>query len=370
MIEVHPVQSRRELKRFITFPWKIYADDPNWIPPLIVDRLNFFNRKKNPFFEHSEAELFMAFDNGEPVGRIAAIKYSRHLETYNDNTGFFGFFESINDSEVAHALLDRACRWVSEQGLTRIRGPTNFTVNDEAALLVDGFDRPPVIMMTYNPPYYEKLVTDYGFQKAQDLLAYYLNTPESIPPRLARAWKLMEERHGIRIRSINMKDFDGEVDRIHRVHEQAWSENWGSVPLTRNEIHRIAKDLKLIVDPDLVLIVEDRGEPVGVSVSLPDINQALMHANGRLFPLGLFKILWYRRKIDALRVFIMGVVKGYRHRGLDAAMYYKTMEVGLKKGYRWGEMSWVLESNTPMRRVLERMGIEVYKTYRVYEKEI
>lgn len=312
----------------------------------------------------------MATKNGELAGRIAAIEYTRHLETYNDNTGFFGFFECVNDASVAQALFDRACQWVSDRGLTRIRGPMNFTVNDEAALLVDGFDRPPVVMMTYNPPYYENLVTGYGFQKAQDLLAYYLDTPHTIPERLVRAWDLMEKRYGIRVRSLNMKDFDGEVNRIHQIHEQAWAENWGFVPLTQEEIHRIAKDLKLIVDPDLVLMVEDGDKPVGVSVTLPDINQALKHVNGRLFPFGLFKILWHKRKIDVVRVFIMGVVKGYRRRGLDAAMYYKTMEAAMKKGYKWGEMSWVLESNTPMRRVLERMGIKAYKTYRVYEKQI
>ncbi|MFQ6615625.1 MAG: N-acetyltransferase [Fidelibacterota bacterium] len=370
MIEIHPVRTRRELKRFVTFPWKIYQGDPNWVPPLVMDRLSFFNPRKNPFFQHSEADLFMATDNGEPAGRIAAIRYSRHLETHGDSTGFFGFFECVDDATVANALFERASQWVADRGLTRIRGPMNFTVNDEAALLVEGFDRPPVVMMTYNPPYYERLVTGYGFKKAQDLFAYYLDAPRSIPERLVRAWELMGKREGIRIRTINMKDFDAEVERIHQIHEQAWGENWGSVPLTRDEIRRIAKDLKLILDPDLVLMVEDGDKPVGVSVTLPDINQALKYANGRLFPAGLVKILWHKRKIDAVRVFIMGVVKGYRRRGLDAAMYYKTMEAALKKGYKWGEMSWVLESNTPMRRVLDRLGIEVYKTYRIYDKEI
>lgn len=270
MIDVKPVQSRRDLKKFITFPWKIYEGDPNWVPPLIMDRLDFFNPKKNPFYQHSEADLFMAYRNGEPAGRIAAIKYARHLETYNDHTGFFGFFECVDDASVANALFDQACQWVSDRGLTRIRGPMNFTINDEAALLVDGFDRPPVLMMTYNPPYYVKLVTDYGFEKSQDFLAYYLETPEIIPERLVRAWTLLEKKYGIRVRTINMKNFDREVDRIHQIHEQAWAENWGFVPLTEDEIHRIAKDLKLIVDPDLVLMVEDGDKPVGVSVTLPD----------------------------------------------------------------------------------------------------
>lgn len=332
--------------------------------------MEFLDKRKNPFFKHSEADYFLAEKNGQPVGRIAAAKYTRHLETYHDNTGFFGFFECVNDQEVANALLDRAARWLADRDLTRMRGPMNLTINDECGLLVDGFHLPPVVMMTYNPPYYENLLTEYGFEKVQDLYAYRTVAPDPIPERLTRASRLIEKKHHVQIRNINMKDFGAEVDRIHQIHLEAWAENWGAVPLTRGEVRKIAKDLKLIIDPDLVFIVEANSKPVGVMVTVPDVNQALKYANGRLFPLGLFKILWHRRHIDAVRVFIMGVLKEYRRQGLDAAMYYKTLEAGLKKGYRWGELSWILESNIPMRRVLERVGSEIYKTYRIYDKAI
>lgn len=370
MLTVQTVETKSQLKEFVKFPWRIYRNDPNWVPPLTVDRMAFLNRKKNPFFRHSEAELFLAERDGAPVGRIAAIHYTRHLETYHDNRGFFGFFECIDDQQVANALFERTAQFLDERGLARIRGPMNFTINDEAGLLVDGFHLPPVVMMTYNPPYYEKLITQYGFQKAQDLFAYRIYTPESIPERLERAFDLLGEKHNIRVRNINMKDFDAEVDRIHEIHMKAWEENWGAVPLTRDEIRRIAKELKIIIDPDLVFIVEAGEKPVGVSITIPDVNQAICHANGRLFPFGLFKILWHKRKIDAARVLIMGVIKEYRFRALDAAMYYKTLEVSLKKGYKWGEMSWILESNVPVRRVLERAGAEIYKTYRIFDKRI
>ena len=369
-MRIHPVKTKSQRKTFVKFPWEIYRHDPNWVPPLIIDRMDFLDKKKNPFFKHSEAELFLAEKNGEIVGRIAAILNKRHLETYHDNVGFFGFFECIDDQQIAGALLDRASEWLADRGLTSIRGPMSFTINDEAGLLVDGFDMPPMVMMTYNPPYYEKLITDHGLRKAQDLYAYRMTAPEFVPERLTRALSLIEKKLNIRIRNIDMKDFDAEVDRIHEVYTQAWEENWGAIPLTRDEVHKIAKDLKLIIDPDLVFMVEAGDRPVGVSVILPNINEAIRHANGRLLPFGLIKILWHKRYIQSARALILGVLKEYRLRALDAAMMAKVGEVGLKKGYKWGEMSWVLESNTAMRRVLDRVGAEVYKTYRVYEKEI
>ena len=370
MLTIRTVKSKSQLKKFVKFPWRIYRKNSNWVPPLIGDRMKFLNKKKNPFFHHSDAELFLAEKNGDIVGRIAAIRYSRHLETYHDNTGFFGFFECIENQQVANALFDRTSRFMVDRALTRIRGPMNFTINDEAGLLVDGFDMPPAIMTTYNPPYYENLIRHYGFEKVQDLFAYRMTAPDAIPERLKRAFQLMEKRYRIRIRHINMKEFDREVNRIHEIHMAAWAENWGAVPLTRDEIRIIAEHLKLIIDPELVFVVESGDKPVGVSVTIPDANQAIKHANGRLFPFGLFKILWYKRHIDAVRVLIMGVLKEYRHQALDAAMYYKMMEVGMRKGFKWGEMSWILESNTPMRRVLENLGAEIYKTYRIYDKEI
>lgn len=360
------MRTRAERKRFVRFPWRIYGHDPNWVPPLEIERLAFLDRRKNAFFHHSEAELFLAWRGGEVVGRIAAIENRRHLETYADATGFFGFFEAIEDPAVARALVDRAASWCRARGLRVLRGPMSFTINDECGLLVDGFDRPPIMLMTYNPPYYATLLEGCGLRKAQDLYAYRMDVPAAVPRRLAAAEEALARR-GITIRKLDFARFDEEVERVHRIHSQAWAENWGAVPLTVEEMRALARELKPLADRDLVFLAENDGEPIGVCVTVPDINQALRAARGRLLPFGLIRLLWARRKIDVVRVLIMGVVRGYRHRGVDAALYARTMEEARRKGYRWGEMSWVLESNPEMNRVAENLGAERYKTYRIYD---
>ncbi len=364
-----PVRSRRDLRRFIRFPWRIYAGNPNWVAPLLVERRAFLDRRKNPFFRHSDAELFLAERDGEVVGRIAAIENRRHLETYRDGTGFFGFFECVAEPAVARALVARAAEWVRGRGLVRLRGPMSFTINDECGLLVDAFDRPPVLLMSYNPPYYAELLEGAGLVKCQDLFAYRMDVPERVPERLAAAAAAVAGR-GIAVRKLDFGRFDEEVERVHRIHSRAWADNWGAVPLTVDEMRALAAELKPLADRDLVFLAEEAGEPVGVSVTVPDIHQALRLAHGRLLPFGLLKILWAKRRIDAVRVLIMGVLPGHRFRGVDAAMYARTMAEARRKGYRWGEMSWVLESNPAMVRVAERLGAERYKTYRIYDLEL
>lgn len=366
---VRPVRTRRDLGRFLRLPFGIYADHPHWVAPLLVERRAFLDRRKNPFFRHSEAELLLAERGGEPVGRIAAIDNRRHLETYRDGTGFFGFFECVDDPEVAQRLVAAAAGWVRARGLARLRGPMSFTINDECGLLVDAFDRPPVLLMSYNPPYYAHLLERAGFVKAQDLFAYRMDVPERVPERLAAAAAAVAER-GIVVRKLDFARFDEEVERVHRIHSQAWAENWGAVPLTVDEMRALAAELKPLADRDLVFLAEEAGEPVGVSVTVPDIHQALKRAHGRLLPFGLLKILWAKRRIDAVRVLIMGVLPSHRNRGVDAAMYARMIEEARRKGYRWGEMSWVLESNPAMCRIIERLGGERYKTYRIYDLEL
>jgi len=366
---VRPVRTRRDLGRFLRLPFGIYADNPHWVAPLLVERRAFLDRRKNPFFRHSEAELLLAERGGEPVGRIAAIDNRRHLETYRDGTGFFGFFECVDDPEVAQRLVAAAAGWVRGRGLARLRGPMSFTINDECGLLVDAFDRPPVLLMSYNPPYYAHLLERAGFVKAQDLFAYRMDVPERVPERLVAAAAAVAER-GIVVRKLDFARFDEEVERVHRIHSQAWAENWGAVPLTVDEMRALAAELKPLADRDLVFLAEEAGEPVGVSVTVPDIHQALKRAHGRLLPFGLLKILWAKRRIDAVRVLIMGVLPSHRNRGVDAAMYARTIEEARRKGYRWGEMSWVLESNPAMCRIIERLGGERYKTYRIYDLEL
>jgi len=368
-LAARPVRTRRDLRRFVRFPWRIYARNAAWIAPLFVERLGFLDRRKNPFFRHSAAELFLAERDGEIVGRIAAIENRRHLETYRDGTGFFGFFESIDDPAVSGVLFDEAARWVRARGLVRLRGPASFTINDECGLLLDAFDLPPVVLMSYNPPYYEALIEGCGFRKAQDLFAFRMAVPSAVPPRFAAAAR-RAAASGVVVRKADFAHIDEEVARIHRLHSAAWAENWGAVPLTHEEIRALARELLLFADRDLVFLAEHQGEPIGVSVTVPDMNQALRKARGRLLPFGWLRILRQRRKIDAVRVLILGVRRDWRHRGIDAALYARTIEEAHRKRYRWGEMSWILESKEPMLDVLRSFGAERYKTYRIYDLEL
>lgn len=303
------------------------------------------------------------------VGRIAAIHYSRHLETYHDATGFFGFFESIDDQATADALFAAAASWLAERGIKRMRGPTDFSLNEEYGLLVEGFDVPPVVMHTHHRRYYRRLVEGSGFTSAQEMYAYRIRRPERLPDRLARA-VAMVERRGVTVRRLDMGRFDEEVERIHRIYSQARAGNWGAVPLTTDDMRQIASDLRDIADPELVVLAECGGEPIGCSVTLPDINQALARADGRLLPFGWARVLWERRRIRAVRVLIAGVLEPYRNRGVEAAMFFRTFEVAMSKGYQWADMSLINESNLATRNVAERAGGEIYKTFRIYERPI
>lgn len=362
--------NRRQLKQFITFPWKIYRDDPNWVPPLIFNQLQFFTPGKNPYFAHSKAQLFMAFRGEEPVGRISAHENSQHIRVHKDGVGFFGFFECIDDHTVGQALLDAASNWLWERGLKTMRGPLSFSVNDEAGLLIDAFDEPPLIRMTYNPPYYVGLIEGYGLQKIQDLYAYAMFESDDLSESVRGIADAALEDPKLAVRTINERDFRNEMEKIGKIYAEAWSENWGAVPLTDDEFDRIVDELKLITDRDLFFIAEYDGEPAGMSLVLSDVNEALKKAGGRLFPLGLLKILWHRRKIKSMRMPLMGIRKEYRMKGIDAVFCCRTYDVVKKKGPRKIELSWILESNTAANAVLKKMGARRSKTYRIYEKQL
>ncbi len=370
-IKVYPVKDKKDKKKFIKLPWKIYRNDPNWVPPLIMDQKKLFDRAHYPFFEHSEGEFFLAERDGEVVGRIAAHKNNIHLDVYQDDTGFFGFFESVNDPAVAQALFTRAQDWLRERGLKHMRGPENYTQNEEVGLLVDGFDSPPKVMMTYNPDYYISLYENFGLTKKMDLYAYYIGGAHTIPERLQRHVDVLQRRYKFTVRPVNKKKIDREVAKIMAIYNNAWSENWGAVPLTKSELEHIKEQLLQILIPDLALIAEIDNETVGISITLPDINEALIKLNGRLLPFGIFKLLWYKNKIKSVRVLIMGVLKGHRHKGIDTVFYHDTFKNGMKRGFHQGEMSWILENNYPMRNAMEKIyGAKIYKTYRLYEKPI
>ena len=374
-LTIQKVTDKSELKQFIKLPWKIYEDNENWIPPLIIDEKGKFNKDEYPFFEHSDADFFLAKKGEKNVGRIAAIKNNNHLKTHNDGVGFFGFFECINDQEVADALFRKAEIWLKERDLEYIRGPENYTQNDEMGLLVDAFDLPPTIMMTYNPEYYIDLLKNYGFSKEKDVLAYVIEDAEEIPDRLERSINIIEKRYDFTIRKFDKSNFERDANKVASVYNEAWSKNWGAVKLTDSEIEYLKKELKPILVPDMVFIAEVDGKPVGVSLSIPDVNRILKDMNGRLFPTGIFKLLWQKfnnwKDIHFVRVLIMGVLEEYRHMGIDMAFYYYTFKNGIRMGFNSGEMSWILEDNYPMRNALERLdNCHPYKTYRVYQKDI
>ena len=372
-VSIRPLElgNRRQLKTFIKFPWRIYSGDPNWVPPLILDQLQFFTPGRNPYFSHSAARLFMAFRGDEPVGRISAHENNQHIRVHRDGAGFFGFFECIDDQAVANALFDSASTWLSERGLKTLRGPVSFSVNHEVGLLLDAFDEPPLIRMTYNPPYYAGLMDGYGLQKIQDLYAYVMFESEAIPERLRAISDRALEDPKLVVRTVNVRDFENEMARIKKIYAEAWSENWGAVPLTEDEFDHLVGDLRLIYDPDMSFIAEYDGEPAGMSLVLPDMNQAVKKAGGRLFPLGLLKMLWQRRKINAWRMPLLGVRQEHRLRGIEVVFCCRTYAVAkTKRNYRKGEMSWILEGNTAANAVLKRLGARRSKTYRIYEKPL
>jgi hypothetical protein len=368
-VDIVPVANSRDLNNFVLFPWSIYRGDPNWVPPLIGDTKSMLLPKKHPFHQHADVALFLARKQGRIAGRIAAIVNHRHNEFQEEKTGFFGFFESNNDPQVSGALLERAARWVAERGMERLRGPANFSTNEECAMLVDGFDSPPCVMMPYNPTYYPGLMEAAGFTKAKDLVAYQLRREDVNEDRLNRLADVIAERESVTIRPLDKRRLGEEVTQFTVVYNQAWEKNWGFVPMTHEEIEHMAKSLKAVIDPDLVLFMQKKGgETIGFAMALPDVNQALKHANGRLFPIGLPKILWHARHIKKLRVLVLGLLQEHRGKGLDVLLYLHLYRNGMRKGYNEGEFSWILEDNTAIRRPLERIGAHVYKTYRFYER--
>jgi GNAT superfamily N-acetyltransferase len=371
-VQLRVAQTKPELSKFVLFPFKLYKDDPYWVPPLIRERKAFLDRTKNPFFMHAEAQFFVAERDGEVIGTIAGIINHEHNRVHEDRTGFWGMFEVIDDYAVAEMLFAAARDWVKAQGMDTMRGPMNMSVNDECGLLIDGFDSTPVVMMTYNPRYYESFVERFGFAKAMDLYAYAIDLKPYVegrpfPEKLMRVSDKARKRAGVTLRRANIKDFDAEIKRAGEVYNQAWAKNWGAVPMTREEFYHLANGLRMFLDADLIYFVEKDGKTVGLSLTLPDLNQPLMHLRGRLFPFGWAKMLYYARHITAMRVLIMGVLPEYRALGLDSAMYVETASAAVRKGITLCEMSWVLESNTMMRRIIEGLGGSIYKTYRLYD---
>lgn len=373
-VTVRTVKTSRDLASFIDLPYRLYRKDPHWVPPLRMAQKDMLDVKKHPFYKTSAVEMFLAERDGRVVGRIMAIWNRAHNEFHEERAGGFGFFEVEKDFEAAQALVSAAAKWLKVQGAESMRGPLNPSTNYECALLVDGFDQDPCIMMTYNPPYYADFLERCGMKKAMDLYAYDIDqrTFES-SGRLAKLADQIKRKYGLRIRTVNMKDFSNEVARLREVYNNAWSRNWGFVPVTPDEFEHLAKDLKQIVDPKVVYIAEKEQEgssepkPVGFFLAVPDLNQALKKINGRLLPFGLLKLLWYSRKIKKIRVITMGVVKELQNLGIAALFYNEVYTKIPEHGFPDAEMSWVLENNLMMNRAAKVIGGKISKTYRIYE---
>jgi GNAT superfamily N-acetyltransferase len=368
-VRVVPVGDRHDFQQFLKLPWRIYQHDPHWVPPLLFDQKQLLNRRKHPFHQHAEVEYFLAWRGEEVVGRVAAVVNHQYVQFHEEATGFFGFFESTNDVEVAVALLRTAEQWVAERGMNYIRGPMSFSTNEECALLIDGFDTAPTVMMPYNPRYYRNLLIAARYTKAKDLLAYLLDdtTP---PPRLVRGVERLLRGQNVVIRPFNLKRFKQEVEKLTTIYQSAWERNWGFIPMTPAEFDNFADQMWWVANPNLCLLAEIDGEAIGFALALPDYNQVLRHMNGRLLPFGWLKFLRYRRKISTARVLILGLKPGFRRRGIDAMLYLRLWQEAPKNGYPVVECSWILEDNWDMRRALERMGARLSKTYRVYEKKL
>ena len=371
-LKIVKVEKKSDLKKFIKYPYTLYKKEKNWVPHLLLERYRLFDQQKNPFFKHSDISYFLAFRDKKIVGRVAAIVNHRYNKYHNEKTGFFGFFESINDFKVAKQLLDEARNYLKENGMVIMRGPMNPSPNDEIGFLNKGYDLPPTIMMTYNPAFYHDFMLKYGMIKAKDLYAYKFDESiVQISDKVKKINKSLKEKNNIVIRKIKINKFAKEVRKIKEIYNDAWSFNWGFVPMTDEEIDHLMADFRQIMEPELVLIAEIEGEPAGFSLTLPNINEILIKIrSGKLFPSGFLKLLLHKNSVTGLRVITLGIKKKFEHLGLGSLFYLETINRAIKLGYNWAEASWILENNTKMIRAITRFGGELYKEYRVYEMEI
>ena len=366
-LTVREVKNEKDLMAFIRFPWEIYRKDLYWVPPLIKDQLLKFS-PHHPFRSHSEMILFLALQGEKIVGRMAGIIDHHYVELHQEKVGFFGFIESIHEAEVTEILLSRVKGWLKEHGMEKMAGPMNPSTNDECGLLIDGFDASPCLMMPYNPEYYPSLLEGVGLRKRMDLYAYLLEQSSFLLDRLNRITERLKKREPqLYIRPINLRHFDGELKLVKEIYNQAWSKNWGFVPMTDEEINLLGKDLKPLVISDLVLFAYLGEEPVGFSVALPDYNEVLKHLNGKIGLLGGLKFLYYSKKINKIRVMLLGVKHAFQKKGIEGLLYIETFKRGIKKGYIRAECSWIIENNVLMQHGIEAMGGRRYKTYRIYD---
>ena len=364
-IRIEPVEDRAGLRAFVRFPESLYRGDPRWVAPLRRDEEEKLSLG-NLFFDHAEARLFLARRDGAVVGRLAAIVDRWHLERWKDGTGLFGFFESVNDEAVAQAMFEAVRGWLRAKGLTGMRGPFNPSTNDTCGVLVDGLHLPPRILMPYNPPYYPALLEGVGLHPGKDLLTYEVDTPAELIPAIGRVAEAARNR-GVRVRPLDIRRLPAEVELFGQVYNGSWSENWGFVPISERELAWTATQLKQVLVPDMALFAEVEGRPVGFFLCLPDLNPALRHLHGRITPWGLVRFLLARRRVDMVRLILLGVLPAYRRRGIEALLLARGWEAVHRRGYRGAEVGWILEENAVTRQATDRWNARLVKKYRLYE---
>jgi len=373
-IEITQVHSRADRDAFVKFPWRIYANDPVWVPPLLLERKQFIDREKHPFYEHGDAALFLARAGGEIVGRIMACDDPKYNALHQSNVGFFGMFESIDDQHVANALFDAAADWLRQRGRDQIMGPIDYSIFDLCGVLIEGFQFHPMLLTAYNPPYYRGLIEGSGFEKEIDLYGWWFADPTDAAKRLRRLAGALEKRREITLRPGNLRDLASESRRLLEIYDQAWKDNWGFAQFTEREFEFMTKELKPLLVSDLVWIAEIKGEPVGFILCVPDINVALKKINGRLttfgLPIGLAKLLYYKSRIKTVRLVAMGVIPEHRRHGVAEMLVLRIIEEAMIKRGFVGECSLILANNKMMNRFLEAIGAEKYKTYRIFRRNI
>lgn len=372
-IQIREVTFEKGIGEFIDFPHELYKDDPNYVPEIYIGQKDMMNPKKYPFHQYGKARYYLAMKNGKTAGRIAAISNPNYNSHHNCKVGFFGFMDFIEDQDVVNALLGKAREFALENGNEYLMGPTNFTTNETAGTLVDGFHEPPKLMLTYNKPYYGAMLEAAGLNKEMDLYAYMIYTDKASEKsmRLAEALEARLASKGITIRGIRVKDIDQEAKKIQHIYNQAWDKNWGFVPFTDAEFEYLKNDLKMLVDPAFTYIAEKEGQPIGFGITLPNINEILIkNKRGRLFPFGIFRLLFGKGSCKTVRVLALGVLEEYRKSGIEAIFFAKNIRESKKRSLIGGEASWILESNAAMRAAAERLNGEKYKTYRLYKASL
>lgn len=361
---------------FIQAGHEVFRGDSTWVPPLHFELKERLSPKKNPFFKRADVTLFTAWKDGRVVGRCSAQIDSEHLKLWKDDTGFFGFFDTIDDEEVGRALIDAASGWLKQRGMKRMIGPFSLYVNEEVGILIDGFEHPPVLMMAHSRPYQSKIAESTGLTKEKDLLAWRWDAND-LNPRVLKAWEEIKALPEVKLRSIDTKNMRREIDAIMTIYNDAWKGKWAMVPALPDEVEKVAQDLKLLVDKDIAFIAEINGEPAGMCIMLPNLNESIKDLDGKLFPFNFAKLLW-RVKVKhpkSCRLMMLGVREDIRknvkrYGGLSAAMYVEVSKRGLGKGYEWAELSWTREDDKPINLGIKSMGSKIYKKYRVYQKSL